>query len=176
MFEVFRSTFDQINSGGAVMWFLIALSFLIWALIFNYLLALNLDQNGLEQGTYFKDYIDFINNVETKKSSQAIDIITTRISLDEKIIKSLIAVAPLLGLLGTVGGMIETFASLETMEMFKPSGGIAAGVSQALLTTQFGLIVAVPALLFLKYAEKRKNQFLDSVKKVLSERVKLNEI
>ena len=59
--------------------------------------------------------------------------------------------------------MIETFASLQTMEMFKPSGGISQGISQALLTTQLGLIVAVPALLFIKIIEKKKKIFLENL-------------
>ncbi|HKJ72061.1 MAG TPA: MotA/TolQ/ExbB proton channel family protein [Gammaproteobacteria bacterium] len=59
---------------------------------------------------------------------------------------TLVEVAPVLGLLGTVVGMIETFASLQTMELFTQSGGIAGGISQALFTTQMGLVVAIPGL------------------------------
>lgn len=59
---------------------------------------------------------------------------------------TIVAVAPLLGLLGTVSGMIETFASLGDMTLFSQSGGIAGGISQALLTTQFGLTVSIPGL------------------------------
>ena len=57
------------------------------------------------------------------------------------------AVAPLAGLLGTVSGMIETFASLQDMALFTQSGGIAGGISQALFSTQMGLAVAIPGLL-----------------------------
>jgi biopolymer transport protein ExbB len=60
---------------------------------------------------------------------------------------TIVAVAPLLGLLGTVSGMIETFASLGDMTLFSQSGGIAGGISQALLTTQFGLTVSIPGLI-----------------------------
>jgi len=55
-------------------------------------------------------------------------------------------VAPLIGLLGTVIGMIETFDSLGSMTLYSQGGGIAAGISQALFTTQLGLVVAVPGL------------------------------
>ncbi len=55
--------------------------------------------------------------------------------------------APLAGLLGTVGGMIETFDSMREMSLFTQSGGIAGGISQALFTTQMGLAVAIPGLL-----------------------------
>ena len=59
---------------------------------------------------------------------------------------SIVTAAPLLGLLGTVTGMIETFDSLADMSLFAQSGGIAGGISQALFTTQMGLAVAIPGL------------------------------
>ena len=64
-----------------------------------------------------------------------------------KLILTLVGVAPLLGLLGTVSGMIETFDSLADMSLFSQSGGIAGGISQALFTTQMGLAVAIPGLI-----------------------------
>lgn len=62
-------------------------------------------------------------------------------------IKAIVIVAPLLGLLGTVSGMIETFDSLADMALFSQTGGIAGGISQALFTTQMGLVVAIPGAL-----------------------------
>jgi biopolymer transport protein ExbB len=64
-----------------------------------------------------------------------------------KLILTIVVVAPLLGLLGTVSGMIETFDSLADMSLFSQSGGIAGGISQALFTTQMGLAVAIPGLI-----------------------------
>ena len=43
--------------------------------------------------------------------------------------------------------MIETFDSLGNMSLFSQSGGIAGGISQALITTQMGLAVAIPGLI-----------------------------
>ena len=63
------------------------------------------------------------------------------------LIKVVVMVAPLLGLLGTVSGMIETFNSLGDMALFTQTGGIAGGISQALFTTQMGLVVAIPGAL-----------------------------
>jgi biopolymer transport protein ExbB len=63
------------------------------------------------------------------------------------LIKIVVAIAPLMGLLGTVTGMIETFDSLAEMALFTQSGGIAGGISQALFTTQMGLSVAIPGVL-----------------------------
>ena len=69
---------------------------------------------------------------------------------------AVVAVAPLLGLLGTVSGMIETFDSLGDMTLYSQSGGIAGGISQALLTTQFGLAVAIPGLILKGLLDRRQ--------------------
>lgn len=65
----------------------------------------------------------------------------------QSLIKLLAAVAPLLGLLGTVTGMIETFQSISLFGTGDPKL-MAGGISQALVTTMLGLMVAIP-LLFL---------------------------
>lgn len=72
------------------------------------------------------------------------------------LIKTIVASAPLLGLLGTVTGMIETFDALTDMALFSQSGGIAGGISQAMLTTQLGLIVAIPGLLCSRYIDRKE--------------------
>ena len=61
------------------------------------------------------------------------------------VIKLLAAVAPLLGLLGTVIGMIETFQAITLFGTGDPKL-MAGGISQALVTTMLGLIAAVPLL------------------------------
>ena len=55
-------------------------------------------------------------------------------------------ISPLLGLLGTVSGMIETFKIITEVGTGDP-GMLAGGISVALLTTQFGLMVAIPIML-----------------------------
>ncbi|SHE19699.1 MotA/TolQ/ExbB proton channel family protein [methanotrophic endosymbiont of Bathymodiolus puteoserpentis (Logatchev)] len=72
------------------------------------------------------------------------------------LIKVIVMIAPLLGLLGTVSGMIETFDSLAAMALFTQSGGIAGGVAQALLTTQTGLSVAIPGVLVQSILQKKQ--------------------
>jgi len=57
------------------------------------------------------------------------------------------ATAPLLGLLGTVTGMIKTF-KLITIFGTGDAASLASGISEALITTEFGLIIAIPSLLF----------------------------
>ncbi|KDC52126.1 MULTISPECIES: MotA/TolQ/ExbB proton channel family protein [Pseudoalteromonas] len=55
------------------------------------------------------------------------------------------AVAPLLGLLGTVSGMIETFKMMTLFGSGDPEV-VSGGIAQALITTELGLVVAIPAL------------------------------
>jgi biopolymer transport protein ExbB len=74
----------------------------------------------------------------------------------KSLITVLLVVAPLLGLLGTVSGMIETFDSLQTMNFMSQDGGIAQGISQALITTQFGLSISVPGLILHSYINRRQ--------------------
>jgi biopolymer transport protein ExbB len=62
------------------------------------------------------------------------------------LVTTIVMVSPLLGLLGTVIGMIETFDSLGDMALYSQSGGIAGGIAQALFTTQMGLAVSIPGL------------------------------
>jgi biopolymer transport protein ExbB len=57
------------------------------------------------------------------------------------------AISPLLGLLGTVLGMIKVFTVITTSGVGSP-GELAGGISQALITTAAGLSVAIPALIF----------------------------
>lgn len=70
----------------------------------------------------------------------------TELTRYARLVTALVAVAPILGLLGTVNGMIETFEALGDMALFAQSGSIAGGISQALFTTQLGLGVAIPGL------------------------------
>ena len=62
----------------------------------------------------------------------------------------IISISPLLGLLGTVIGMIEVFAAIVSAGVGNP-GVLAGGISKALITTAAGLSVAIPALVFHRY-------------------------
>ncbi len=69
------------------------------------------------------------------------------------LIGAMIAAAPLLGLLGTVAGMIRTFEHLAGRSA-RSVEGLASGISEALLNTEAGLAVAIPAVLLLYYAHR----------------------
>ena len=77
--------------------------------------------------------------------------------------KSIVMVAPLTGLLGSVTGMIESFDSLADMALFSQSGGIAGGISQALITTQMGLAIAIPGLIAGRILERKQALLLEEL-------------
>lgn len=64
------------------------------------------------------------------------------------------AVSPLLGLLGTVTGMIRTFSAITSGGAGDPAA-LAGGISEALITTEAGLMVAIPALIAYRYLRGR---------------------
>ncbi|MGD2055184.1 MAG: MotA/TolQ/ExbB proton channel family protein [Gammaproteobacteria bacterium] len=64
------------------------------------------------------------------------------------------AISPLLGLLGTVIGMIKVFATITTQGVGNP-GALAGGISEALITTAAGMSVAIPTLMFYRYFRGR---------------------
>jgi biopolymer transport protein ExbB len=72
------------------------------------------------------------------------------------------AVAPLLGLLGTVLGMIEVFTAIMVQGTGN-SGVLAGGISQALITTAAGLSVAIPALIFHRALTRKIDDLLVSM-------------
>jgi len=65
-------------------------------------------------------------------------------------------ITPLLGLLGTVIGMIKVFAAITTQGVGNP-GVLAGGISEALITTATGLCIAIPSLYFYRHFRARVN-------------------
>jgi biopolymer transport protein ExbB len=80
----------------------------------------------------------------------------------------LAAVSPLLGLLGTVTGMIETFQSITLFGTGDPKL-MSGGISQALVTTQQGLAVAIPLVLFHSLLTGRVNRLVERLGKSSSD-------
>ena len=88
-----------------------------------------------------------------------------------RLVACLIAMSPLLGLLGTVTGLIETFSSLGHSSTSAASEGIAGGIVQALYATQMGLAIAVPGLLtggVLHHREQKLALELEQLKALLA--------
>ncbi len=71
-------------------------------------------------------------------------------------------VAPMLGFLGTVTGMIKSFATLASEGLTNP-GAVASGISEALITTATGLIVAIPAQLAYNWYNTKITRFVRDI-------------
>lgn len=82
------------------------------------------------------------------------------------------SIAPLLGLLGTVFGMIKVFSAITASGVGDPKI-LAGGISEALITTAAGLSVAIPALIFYRYFERRVDEL---VLKMENEALRLVEV
>ena len=107
------------------------------------------------------------DNLESKIEEKAIEvkyILERRLSM----LGTIATISPLLGLLGTVVGMITAFTGLTETSGANPDL-LAAGISQALITTAFGLLIAVPGLVLHKYFEQKINYLLINLQKEVSE-------
>lgn len=72
-------------------------------------------------------------------------------------LNTLVAAAPLMGLLGTVIGMLGTFAAISAGGGAETAAMVAAGISEALITTQTGLFVALPGIFLVLIIRRRKH-------------------
>jgi len=91
---------------------------------------------------------------------QVIDVFFTQVSSNQDVTTTLqkveqllkwVSVAPLLGLLGTVSGLMDSFSAMSQ----SGSTSLSAGVAQALLTTEMGLAIAIPAWVTLLLLQRR---------------------
>lgn len=100
------------------------------------------------------ELLDFVTNGNSLRQTATLfqELRTTEIVLferDLRVMKICVSASPLLGLLGTVTGMLTTFGALAS-----GSGGektmslVAGGISEALITTETGLVIALPGLFF----------------------------
>ena len=153
--------FERINQGGFVGYvilIILALGIAMGAIQFQFLYKESKSIDGeLQSGKFSNDSIlGKLNNIYSgykgdnpeELEAQLEDVLAKASPPLEKnlsIIKLLAAVAPLLGLLGTVIGMIETFQAITLFGTGDPKL-MAGGISQALVTTMLGLIAAVPLL------------------------------
>ncbi|MCB1122974.1 MAG: MotA/TolQ/ExbB proton channel family protein [Verrucomicrobiae bacterium] len=121
MYPVFKDMVGYLVKGGWMMLPLTLLGIVLFASIIRALLSLW-----------------FVGEVEPENESAYLRRL--------RILKVLTSVAPLLGLLGTVAGMLKTFRGLATKGTLFAENLVAVGISEALVTTQFGLSIGVIGL------------------------------
>lgn len=146
------------NQGGNVLWLIAALTFLMWTLIFERVWYFQSEHKGV-----VRDATQTWEDRPERRSWSAAQIRESMISeASDKITGTLpliltcVALCPLLGLLGTVTGMISVFDAMATQGGNARS--MAAGVSQATIPTMSGMIAALSGLLGSTFL-KRKVDF-----------------
>ncbi len=77
-------------------------------------------------------------------------------------LSAIVSISPLLGLLGTVTGMIKCFNVISMEGLGNPST-LAVGISEALITTAAGLSVAIPSFAFYSYFERKATRFSETL-------------
>jgi biopolymer transport protein ExbB len=179
------------RSGGAVMWPLAICAALLWGALAHRALALRKGRGGeasarlgaaraagvAPTGSDVRDRaVAALMPLCVRPKLHRLDLSAAvgplRAELDEGkvLVRATVTVAPLLGLLGTVMGMIETFQSLADMALYTQGGGVAAGIAEALLTTQLGLVISVPGILIGRALDQRQehlNHELDALEEQL---------
>jgi len=171
------SILEYFELGGFVMWPLVLVSVVLWYALAMRLVTIKrskmnpreLVRKASKQDLHSRSSaaraacfaVEIREQVASRRQLKSIineefSRVKAQLRMHKRLVRSLVAVAPLLGLLGTVDGMIETFDSLADMELFSQSGGIAGGISKALFTTQMGLAISIPGLLLGRVLERRE--------------------
>lgn len=182
-FEVFINIW---LSGGVLMWPLLVMAIFIYWSVFDILCSLSeinfFDIAALKKEPADRLNIDDLNRVFDKISD---DIISNNIDeeihynrvaffkahfipyIDRRIVflRILTTVAPLLGLLGTVMGMLTTFSEMGQHQASSVDA-MAGGISEALITTQTGLIIAVPALFMIMLIQIKRNKLANFLEQI----------
>ena len=123
-----------------------------------------LDHPGYREGR-IGELIDVVTEARSVEASAAMFAGVRKAEIapfdrDLKVMKVCIAIGPLLGLLGTVTGMLGTFDALASGGGGdKTMAAIAKGISEALITTETGLVVALPGMFFHYQLARQKDRY-----------------
>lgn len=178
LYNLFTASFEK---GGIIMWPILGVSIVAWVIGLDKLFYLNkfkrarkryldaISKDKIENATSFSSgssiYDSLLNNIKKVVKGECTYsyifrefLIFSVDDLDKNLstMNAWISTAPLLGLLGTVAGMIHTFDVITEFGIDNPHL-MAEGISIALLTTQAGLTVAFPAMLFHNHLVSKKN-------------------
>jgi biopolymer transport protein ExbB len=162
---------DRIQQGGVIGYVIIALGLVGLALGLERLLAIGLESLRIRRGRSPRSLLVQLDRLAEDPALRA-DHEALAVKLDEAVSSAgyklrrgfgvlviFAAVSPLLGLLGTVTGMIETFQVITLFGAGDPRL-MSGGISQALVTTQLGLSVAIPLLLIHSFVDGRANDIV----------------
>ncbi len=141
-----------LSDGGPVVLIILALSVLLYTRCFTLLLHLYQARQQM-----IREHQRHPGGIEQLRILQ--DNLHDMFERQRAVLAAMIAAAPLLGLLGTVTGMINTFSHLASRVGKNAMEGLAQGISEALIATMTGLAVAIPGvlLLYVAYRELQKS-------------------
>ena len=154
--SVFESIQSFLETGGSVLWMILYVSILLWCLVAERLLFFKFyypqqQQQWLQQWNQRNDKNSFYAlSIREAFISEA----TLKLGRSLAIIKVLIALCPLLGLLGTVTGMIHVFDVMAVTGTGN-ARAMASGISQATIPTMAGMVIAISGLYFSQLIEGR---------------------
>jgi biopolymer transport protein ExbB len=146
--DAYEAIRDFLEMGGPVLLVIGLLTLLMWILIFERILYFRGEHRSLMRGV-LKEWKERRDR-SSWNARRIRDAMVSRVSLSVDahlpLIKTLVALAPLLGLLGTVTGMIEVFEVMAFSGSGNPRS-MAAGVSKATIPTMAGMVAALSGVL-----------------------------
>lgn len=155
---MFHSIQLTLNEGGLTLWALLVLAIAIYAILFKVWRMLSSTRNAVARKawatpTFVDKALPWQKQLpsprEIQRSYAAFELDQmARVERRLPFLAVLISSAPLLGLLGTVAGMLITFSGMAAGND-APIDTISTGISKALVTTQAGLVIAIPAAFLL---------------------------
>ncbi|MFM7620095.1 MAG: MotA/TolQ/ExbB proton channel family protein [Alphaproteobacteria bacterium] len=102
--------------------------------------------------------------IESRTNDQA-KIIEKKLNSSLWLLETIITASPLLGLLGTIIGMMSSFKIIGNSTIINPTL-VSAGVAESLIATGFGLLIAIIALFAFNYFSRLQNQTLDEMERL----------
>lgn len=172
-----------LHEGGLTLWALLALAIAIYAILFKAWRMLSSTRCALAQKDWVKPTLaedeppskdDAPTAREIQRSYAAFEL-DQMASVERRLpfLAVLISSAPLLGLLGTVAGMLITFSGMAAGND-APIDTISTGISKALVTTQAGLVIAIPAAFLLAILQRHAETTHLELQKQLHTHLALN--
>jgi biopolymer transport protein ExbB len=137
-----------LREGGPVLWALLGLALMLYGLLASTWDGLRRARGRVFLGRRGREQAPGRRELERDFASFELDELAW-VSRRLPVLAVMTAAAPLLGLLGTVAGMLITFNGLAGAGQGTAMDTVSAGISKALVTTQAGLVVAIPAAFLL---------------------------
>jgi biopolymer transport protein ExbB len=161
--EIIETILGFLDKGGWVLYVILVLLIVLWSLLINKFLILSFEfptqRAGITQS--WKQRKDQQSWYSRRIKKMLLADLFRNLDSNMAMIKTLIALCPLLGLLGTVSGMIEVFDVMASLGNSSPRA-MAAGISKATIPTMAGMVAALSGLLAVnllnKTIEKEKHQ------------------